>query len=219
MASAGATITRYRPLLLLVGSLAAAAVLLALFLFSPKVRAIQQLREAAAERQSRVSESLRQWSEMSEKRDERASAWEEALARAARRVPHGPELEGFMAELSALAVRHHLRAFRLTPSGAMGGAAGGPDQGPAPVASAPEPQDGLTPGGADAGASSAAGESPPTELRYRVLFTSTYSDLADLLDDLPRMRRLVTVRSVKVAMKEGALETALEISIFHRGSP
>jgi hypothetical protein len=184
-------ITRYRPLLLLVGALAAAAVLLALFLFSPKVRAIQQLREALAERQSRVSESLRQWSEMSEKRDERARAWDEALARAARRVPHGPELEGFMAELSALAVRHHLRAFRLAPSGAMGGAAGGPDQGPAPVVSAPEPQDGLTPGGADAGANAAA--EPLTGLRYRVLFVHL-SGPPDLPDDLPRMR-LVTVRA------------------------
>ena len=117
-----------------------------------------------------------------------------------------------MAEVGALVVHRQLREFRLSVSGGMDAAsAGGAAQGP--VAGAPAPGGTSGEGGAP--------ESGPsfTEIRYRLVFCSGYRDLADFLDDLPRLKRLVAIRSVTIRETEGKTETALEISIFHRGTP
>jgi len=203
---------RHKPLFLLVGSLAAASLLLYAAVFAPKVRAIDGLKSEAAARQERASSSLRQWEEMPRSKDEKTRAWEEAVARFDERVPGEPEQERFMAEVGALVVRRQLREFRLSVSGGMDAApAGGAAQGP--VASTPAP--GGTPG------EGGTPESGPsfTEIRYRLVFTSAYRNLADFLDDLPRLKRLVAIRSVTIRETEGKTETALEISIFHRGTP
>ena len=203
---------RYKPLFLLVGSLATASLLLYIAVLAPKVRAIDGLKVEAAARQERASSALRQLEEMPGRKDEKTRAWEEAVARFDERIPSRPEQERFMAEVGALVVRRQLREFHLSVSSGTGAAsAGGAAQDP--VASAPAP--GGTPG---EGGTPGSGPSF-TEIRYRLVFCSGYRDLADFLDDLPRLRRLVAIRSVTIRETEGKMETALEISIFHRGMP
>jgi Tfp pilus assembly protein PilO len=209
---ANGALDRHKPLFLLVGSLAAASLLLYAAVLAPKIRAIDGLKAEAAARQERASSSLRQWEEMPRGKDEKARAWETAVARFDERIPSRPEQERFMAEVVALVVRRQLREFRLSVSDGMDAASAvGAAQGPA--ASAPAP--GGTPG------EGGTPESGPsfTEIRYRLVFSSAYRDLADFLDELPRLKRLVAIRSVTIREKEGKTETALEISIFHRGTP
>ena len=209
---ANGALDRYKPLLLLVGSLGTASLLLYAAVFAPKLRAIDGLKAEAAARQERASSSLRQWEEMPRRKDEKTRAWEEAVARFDERVPRGPEQERFMAEVGALVVRRQLREFRLSVADGMDAASAvGTAQGP--VASAPAPGGTSGEGGTP--------ESGPsfTEIRYRLLFCSAYRDLADFLDDLPRLKRLVAIRSVTIRESEGKMETALEISIFHRTAP
>jgi hypothetical protein len=155
---------------------------------------------------------------MPRRKDERTRAWEEAVARFDERIPGEPEQERFMAEVGALVVRRQLREFRLSVADGMDSAsAGGTAQDT--VASAPAP--GGTPGEGGTLGDSGMPESGPsfTEIRYRLLFCSAYRDLADFLDDLPRLKRLVAIRSVTIRESEGKMQTALEISIFHRGAP
>ncbi len=209
---ANGVLDRYKPLLLLLGSLATASLVLYAAVFAPKMRAIDGLKVEAAARQERASTSLRQWEEMPRRKDEKTRAWEEAVARFEERIPGEPEQERFMAEVGALVVRRHLREFRLSASdGVDSASAGGTAQGPVAIAPAP-------------GGTSGEGGTPESgpsfsEIRYRLLFCSAYRDLADFLDDLPRLRRLVAIRSVTIREKEGKMETTLEISIFHRGAP
>ena len=203
---------RHKPLFLLVGSLVAAALLLYVAVFAPKLRAIDGLKAEAAARQDRASSSLHEWEEMPRRKDEKTRTWEETVARFDERIPGGPEQERFMAEVGALVVRRRLREFRLSASDGVDPAStGGTAQGPAANAQAP-------------GGTSGEGGTPEsrpsfTEIRYRLLFCSAYRELADFLDDLPRLKRLVAIRSVTIREKEGKMETALEISIFHRGAP
>ncbi len=209
---ANGALDRYKPLLLLVGSLATASLLLHAAVFAPKIRAIDGLKLEAAARQERASSSLRQWEEMPRRKDEKTRVWEEAVARFDERVPSGPEQERFMAEVGALVVRHQLREFRLSVSDGMDAApAAGTAQGQ--VSSAPAP------GGTSGEGGTPEGGPSFTEIRYRLLFCSAYRDLAGFLDDLPRLKRLVAIRSVAIREREGKMETALEISIFCRGGP
>jgi Tfp pilus assembly protein PilO len=198
---------RRKPMILLGGSLAASAVLLYVAVFGPKIRAIDQLKADAEMKQAQVSAALRAYGEMSESKDQKTRQWDEVLARFDKRVPAEPQQERFMAELGALAVKRQLAEFRLSiPSAGEGWS-----QAAAPGTA--QPAAGEAQGEAGAPAREAF-----VETRYRISFVSAYRDLADFLDDLPRLDRLVAIRSVKIQSKEGRMETALEISIFHRGT-
>jgi Tfp pilus assembly protein PilO len=54
------------------------------------------------------------------------------------------------------------------------------------------------------------------ESRFRLTFRSTYRDLAEFLDGIPRARRLLTIRSVSVKEKEDAMAAEIELSAWHR---
>ncbi len=54
------------------------------------------------------------------------------------------------------------------------------------------------------------------EARFRLTFRSTYRDLAEFLDEIPRARRLLTVRSVSVREKANAMAAEIELSAWHR---
>lgn len=203
---------RYRPLLLLVGSIAAASLLLYAAVFAPKIRALDGLKSEAAVKQARASSSLREWEEMPRSKDGQARAWEEAIARFDERVPGAPEQERFMAELGALVVRRRLGEFRLSPVSDGKDGASAAETSEVSVANAPAP------GGTPEGGPPESGQ-PFAEIRHQIRFCSAYRDLADFLDDVPRMKRLVDVRSVTVRESAGRMETALEVSIFHKGTP
>ncbi|HEY7585589.1 MAG TPA: type 4a pilus biogenesis protein PilO, partial [Candidatus Deferrimicrobiaceae bacterium] len=54
------------------------------------------------------------------------------------------------------------------------------------------------------------------EIRLRLSFSSTYRDMAEFVDGIPRMKRLLSIRSVVVKEREGEMETTLELSAFYR---
>src|SRR4030067_172470 len=54
------------------------------------------------------------------------------------------------------------------------------------------------------------------ELRLRLSFFSTYRDMAEFVDGMPRMTRLLSRRSVAVREKDGEMEKTLELSEVYR---
>ncbi len=122
--------------------------------------------------------------------DERLHAWE-------RRVPSTPDTGRLLAEIGEMAVRHNLKAFGLTVAPAAGSAQGGDPA--AAVGDAP-----------------AQGKEGAVETRFRLTFRSTYRDLAEFLDEIPRARRLLTIRSVSVREKADAMAAEIELSAWHR---
>jgi len=65
-------------------------------------------------------------------------------------------------------------------------------------------------------AGSAQGKEGAVEARFRLTFRSTYRDLAEFLDEIPRARRLLTIRSVSVKEKADAMAAEIELSAWHR---
>ena len=126
--------------------------------------------------------------------------WEERLRTWERRVPPSPDAEHLLAEIGDMALRHNLKAFGLTVAPAAGAAQGG---------AAPDPT------AASAGAP-AQGKEGAVETRFRITFRSTYRDLAEFLDEIPRARRLLTIRSVSVREKADAMAAEIELSAWHR---
>ena len=102
-----------------------------------------------------------------------------------------------------MALRHNLKAFGLTVAPTAASAQGGAAPDP-PASSAGVP---------------AQGKEGPVEARYRLTFRSTYLDLAEFLDEIPRARRLLTIRSVSVREKADAMATEIELSAWHRRGP
>jgi len=62
----------------------------------------------------------------------------------------------------------------------------------------------------------APGREGAVEARFRLTFRSTYRDLAEFLDELPHVRRLLTIRSVAVKEKADAMAAEIELSAWHR---
>jgi Tfp pilus assembly protein PilO len=60
------------------------------------------------------------------------------------------------------------------------------------------------------------GKDGAVEARFRLTFRSTYRDLAEFLDGIPRARRLLTIRSVTVKEKADAMTAEIELSAWHR---
>lgn len=185
------------PVMLGLAALGAASYFL---LFAPELRTIGSLRAEIAAKDAEVSEAMKLRSEVERSRVGEGAQWEERLRTWERRVPPSPDAEHLLAEIGEMAVRHNLQAFGLTVAPAAGSAQGG---------TAPDPA------AASAGAPAQEKEGA-VEARFRLTFRSTYRDLAEFLDEIPRARRLLTIRSVSVREKADAMAAEIELSAWHR---
>ena len=180
--------------------LAALGVASYFLLFAPELRTIRSLRAEIAAKDAEVAEAMKLRTEVARSRVGEGARWEERLQTWERRVPSTPDTERLLAEIGEMAVRHNLRAFGLTVAPAAASAQGG---------AAPDP----AVAGGDA---PAQGKEGAVEARFRLTFRSTYRDLAEFLDELPRARRLLTIRSVSVREKADAMAAEIELSAWHR---
>jgi Tfp pilus assembly protein PilO len=180
--------------------LAALGVASYFLLFAPELRTIRSLRAEIAVKDAEVAEAMKLRTEVAQSRVGEGARWEERLRTWGRRVPSTPDTEHLLAEIGEMAGRHNLKAFGLTEAPAAGSAQGG---------AAPDP--------AAAGAGALAqGKEGAVEARFRLTFRSTYRDLAEFLDEIPRARRLLTIRTVSVREKAGAMAAEIELSAWHR---
>lgn len=184
--------------------LAAGLLLLAVasyfLLFAPELRTIAALKAEIAAREAEVGEALKLRAVAAESRAGEGAKWEQRLRSWEERVPSSPGTDRLLTEVGEHAVRHNLKAFGLAPAPADPGAQG---------ASPPEAGAGGTPPNA---------KGKMVESRYRITFRSTYRDMAEFVDGLPRMRRLLTVRSVSIKEKSDAMVTTVDFSAWHRGA-
>ena len=177
--------------------LAALGVASYFLLFAPELRTIRSLRAEIAAKDAEVAEAMKLRTEVAQSRAGEGARWEERLRSWERRVPSTTDTEHLLAEIGEMAVRHNLKVFGLTVAPAEGSAQGGAS--PDPTTAAPP-----------------TGKEGAVEARYRITFRSTYRDLAEFLDEIPRARRLLTIRSVSVREKEGAMAAEIELSAWHR---
>ena len=169
-------------------------------LFAPELRTIHTLRAEIAAKDAEVADAMKLRTEVERTRVGEGAQWEDRLRTWERKVPSAPDTGRLLAEIGEMAVRHRLSAFGLTIAPAPGTTQGEAAQDPAP-----------------AGAStSTQGMEGTEETRFRITFRSTYRDLAEFLDGIPRARRLLTIRSVSVKEKEGAMVSEVEVSAWHR---
>jgi len=171
-------------------------------LFAPELRTIRSLRAEIAAKDAEVAEAMKLRTEVAQSRVGEGAQWEERLRTWERRVPSTLDAENLLAEIGEMAVRHNLKLFGLTVAPATGPAQAGAGAAPDPAA-------------AGAGVP-AQGREDAVETRYRLTFRSTYRDLAEFLDEIPRARRLLTVRSVSVREKADAMAAEIELSVWHR---
>ena len=182
------------PVVLGLAALGAASYFL---LFAPELRAIRSLRAEIAAKDAEVSEAMKLRTEVAQSSVGEGVRWEERLRAWERRVPSTPDTGHLLAEIGEMAVRHNLKVFGLTVA----------------TASAPAQAGDPTAAGAAAPAAETGGA---VEVRYRLTFRSTYRDLAEFLDEIPRARRLLTIRSVSVREKADAMAAEIELSAWHR---
>ncbi|MCP2502061.1 MAG: hypothetical protein NCA08_10925 [Deltaproteobacteria bacterium] len=182
------------PVVLGLAALGAASYFL---LFVPELRTIRSLRAEVAVKDAEVTEAMKLRTEVTQSRVGEGARWEERLQAWERRVPSTPDTGRLLAEIGEMAVRHNLKAFGLTVAPAAGSAQGGDPA--AAVGDAP-----------------AQGKEGAVETRFRLTFRSTYRDLAEFLDEIPRARRLLTIRSVSVREKADAMAAEIELSAWHR---
>ncbi|MFA6147766.1 MAG: hypothetical protein WC899_06110 [bacterium] len=180
--------------------LAALGVASYFLLFAPELRTIRSLRAEIAAKEAEVAEAMKLRTEVAQSRVGEGALLEERLRTWERRVPSAPDTEHLLAEIGEMAVRHNLKVFGLTVPPAAGPAEGG---------GAPDP----AAAGSDA---SAQGKEGTVESRFRLTFRSTYRDLAEFLDEIPRARRLLTIRTVSVREKTNAMTAEIELSAWHR---
>jgi Tfp pilus assembly protein PilO len=180
--------------------LAALGVASYFLLFAPELRTIGSLRAEIAAKDAEVAEAMKLRTEVAQSRVGEGAQWEERLRTWERRIPSTPDNGRLLAEIGEMAVRHNLKSFGLTVAPATGSAQAG---------GAPDPA------AASAGASAPEKEGA-VEARFRLTFRSTYRDLAEFLDEIPRARRLLTIRSVSVKEKADAMTAEIELSAWHR---
>jgi Tfp pilus assembly protein PilO len=166
-------------------------------LFAPELRTIASLRAEIAAKDAEVAGAMKLRTQVAQSRAGEGARMEERLRTWERRVPPTPDTEHLLAEIGEMAVRHNLKAFGLTVAPAAGSAQGGDPT--AAVGDAP-----------------AQGKEGAVETRFRLTFRSTYRDLAEFLDEIPRARRLLTIRSVSVREKADAMAAEIELSAWHR---
>ncbi len=184
----------------LLAGLVAACVLAWFLVYAPAIRELQRLKVQVAAKQEALAESMRQWAEMRRSQGTETQQWEASVRRWADRVPVAPMTDELMTEIGAQAVRHGLVGFRLTVP-AEGGAGNAMA---AALAGGDPAQDNVV---------------RPSELKYEIVFRSSYRDLSAFLNELPNLRRLVALRTVQVKDDDGIMETKLAISAYYRGKP
>ncbi len=167
------------------------------FAFAPKIAKVRVLKEEIARKEAEVAETMALRSAVEESRRSGEKGWDRELRSWEERVPVSPEPDRLLAEIGEQAARHRLGSFALSVISAE--PAGGAPQAP-PAEGAPAEKERMP------------------EVRYRMTFRSSYRDLAGFLDDIPRMRRLLSVRSVSIKGEEGAMAATVEVSAWHRGA-
>jgi hypothetical protein len=184
----------------LLGVLAALSAVSYFLVFAPEIREIQRLREEVAVRQTEMGNALRLWGRMARTGGEESRRWEEQVKAWRERVPETPKTDGLMAEIVRQVVLHNLKGFRLSILTDAKAEKSGTVEGPGAFAERAEREKNKIAG----------------ELRLRISFFSTYRDMAEFVDGIPRMKRLLSIRSVAVKEKDGEMETTLELSAFYR---
>ena len=167
------------------------------FLFAPELRTVRGLKEEIARKEAEVADTMALRTAVEESRGDGGKSWYLRLRSWEERIPVSPEPHRLLSEIGELAARHRLESFGLSVVPR--------DPGGDPPQAAPE-----------AGAPAKKERMP--EVRYRMTFRSTYRDLAGFLDDIPRMRRLLSVRSVSIRGEEGAMVATVDVSAWHRGT-
>jgi Tfp pilus assembly protein PilO len=184
----------------LLGGLVASSALAWFLLYAPAIVELKRLKAEVAARQETAAESMRQWGEMRRSKGKETEQWEASVRKWDERVPTAQRTDELMSEIGEQAVRHGLTGFRLTVP-AEGGAESG------------------------MGSAMAAGDATrdnvvrPSELRYEIVFRSSYRDLSAFLDELPHLRRLVALRTLQVRDDDGVMEAKLAITAYYRGRP
>jgi len=181
------------PVLLVLLALAAASYR---FLFVPEIRSIRGMKEEIARKDRELAEAVALRAAVERSRGGQRERWDERLRSWQERVPTSPETDRLLSEIGGQAVRHRLKSFELAAIDVAAGAA----------------RPGAT------GEPAAEGMRQLHETRYRMTFRSAYRDLAEFLDDLPRMHRLLTVRSVSVKGEGNAMTATVEVSAWYRGA-
>lgn len=183
--------------LLLFGGILFLSVLSYLGLFAPKLAAVRQLRGDAETANQELAQALSAWQEIVHSSRGDIARLERLAATWETRVPREPETERLMEEFVREAARHHLRSLRIEIPESNGAVSTGTVSGPGQPE--PEPE-----------------KKAMEELALRVTFSSTYRDMAEFLEAIPRMKRLASVRSVTIRRHEGRMETEIVLSAFYR---
>jgi Tfp pilus assembly protein PilO len=168
--------------------------------FSSKLAEVRRLQEEVRAANADMEASLSAWEEMSHTSRSDIDILEKRVAEWRSKVPESPETESLLTELGRHAARHGLRNFRLSIPAEGPSAAGSSVAGPS-VVSAPQKEE--------------AGDGSG-EIRLLLSFFSTYRDMAEFLDGIPKMRRILSVNGLKIREKDGEMETDVELSAFYR---
>lgn len=187
-------------ILRVLGVLAILSVLSYFLVFAPKLREVRRLQAEVALKETEMANSLRMWGTMARTAGDENRRWEDLVRVWRERVPDTPETDRLMAEIGREAVNHNLKGFRLTiPTDGKAGKSG-VAEGPGAATEEPERDK-----------SKAFGE-----LRLQLSFFSTYRDMAGFVEGVPRMKRLMAIRTLTVKEKDGEMETTLDLAAFHR---
>lgn len=189
-----------KEILLVVASLAAAAALSYFLVFVPKFRELQRLQADVIVAEADMRKALEVWGEMSHTSRADIDRLEGIVLAWRDKVPESPETGRLLEEIGRQAVRHNLRALRLSVPEESGAGVRATVTGPGGAGNAEETAENDTPG----------------EIRFRVAFLSSYREMAEFLDEIPRMKRLVSIRNLAIREKDREMETTLELSAFHR---
>lgn len=173
-----------------------------LLVFSPKLKEIRRLQAEVAARETEMGNAIRLWSEMVQTPGQETRRWEERLREWREKVPETAETDRLMAEISRKAVLHNLRAIRLIIPSEGKAEKSSVARGPGSAPEKPGPEKTKAFG----------------ELRLQLTFLSTYRDMAEFVEGVPKMKRLLSVRNLTVKEKDGEMETAIELSAFY-GKP
>jgi Tfp pilus assembly protein PilO len=177
-----------------------------LLVFAPKLKEIRRLQAEVTVKESEMGNSIHLWSDMVRTPVPEVQRWEERVREWRERVPAAVETDKLLAEIGRRAALHNLKGFRLIV----------PDEGKMPAAGTGAPPGFSPPAPAEA--------APPEktkgfeELRFRVTFLSGYKDMAEFVDGIPRMKRLLSVRNLAISEKDGEMETQVDLTAYY-GKP
>lgn len=189
-----------KEILLVVASLAAASALSYFLVFAPKFREVRRLQSEVIASEADMRKALEAWGEMSHTSRSDIDRLERIVLTWRDKVPESPEAGTLLEEIGRQAVGHNLQALRLS----------------VPENSAAERGATVTGPGGTADAEGTSKKNTPGEIRFRVVFLSSYRDMAEFLDEIPRMKRLVSIRNLAIRGKGREMETTVELSAFHR---